>query len=175
MNVAWLTEPRRSTKYWTRARFALLDPRRESGLTLVELMLVVAIIGLLAAIAIPTYTDYQERIKQAQAISDIQILQTQIKIYALDSGSMPASLAAVGNGGKLDPWGRPYVYQELTSVHGKGKARKDRRLNPLNSDFDLYSLGKDGVSKPQLTSRESLDDIVRANDGAYVGRASDYS
>jgi len=138
-------------------------------------MLVVAIIGLLAAIAIPQYTDYQERIKQTQAIEDVGVLQAQIKLYALDTGSMPASLAAVGHGGKLDPWGRPYVYQELVSIHGKGKARKDRRLNPLNSDFDLYSLGKDGVSKPQLTNKESLDDIVRANDGAFVGLASDYS
>lgn len=157
------------------SRHALLDPRRESGLTLVELMLVVAIIGVLVGIAIPKYNEYQERVKQTQAIQDIQVIQTLIKLYALDSGSYPASLAAVGNGGKLDPWGRPYVYQELASVKGHGKARKDRKLNPLNSDFDLYSLGKDGDSKQQLTNKESLDDIVRANDGAYVGLASDYS
>lgn len=55
------------------------------------------------------------------------------------------------------------------------KARKDRKLNPLNSDFDLYSLGKDGLSKPQLTNRDSLDDIVRANDGAFVGLAANYT
>lgn len=57
---------------------------------------------------------------------------------------------------------------------GKGKARKDRKLNPLNSDFDLYSLGKDGASKTQLTNKVSLDDTVRANDGAFVGLAADY-
>lgn len=157
------------------SRHALLEHRRASGLTLVELMLVVAIIGVLMGIAIPKYSDYQERIKQTQAIQDIRVLQTLVKLYATDRGFLPASLANVGNGGKLDPWGRPYFYLDLTSVHGKGQARKDRKLNPLNSDFDLYSLGKDGLSKSQLTNKESLDDIVRANDGAYVGLASDYS
>jgi len=156
------------------SKYAMADPRRESGLTFVELMLVVAIIGVLVGIAIPQYNGYQERIKQTQAIQDIQVIQAAIRHFALDGGAFPASLAEVGSGGKLDPWGRPYVYQELASVKGKGKARKDRKLNPLNSDFDLYSLGKDGVSKTQLTNKESLDDIVRANDGAYIGLASDY-
>ncbi len=67
------------------------------------------------------------------------------------------------------------MYQELASAPGKGKARKDRKLNPLNSDFDLYSLGKNGVSKTQLTNKDSLDDVVRANDGAFVGLAADYT
>jgi general secretion pathway protein G len=155
-------------------RHVLLNPRRASGLTLVELMLVVAIIGVLAGIAIPKYNQYQERMKQTQAIQDITVLQAQIKQYALDSGSYPASLADVGGSGKLDPWGWAYVYQELVSAHGHGLARKDHKLNPLNSDFDLYSVGKDGVSKTQLTNKESLDDIVRARDGAFVGLASDF-
>lgn len=156
------------------SKHALLDRRRVSGLTLVELMLVVAIIGVLAAIAIPKYNDYQERIKQDQAIKDIAVLQTKIKLYALDNSSYPASLADVGSAGTLDPWGRPYAYQELASVKGHGKARKDHKLNPVNSDFDLYSVGKDGVSQTQLTNKASLDDIVRARDGAFIGLASDF-
>ena len=147
---------------------------RRAGLTLVELMLVLAIIGVLAGIAIPKYQDYRERVKQAQAIQDIQMMQLVVKSYADDRGRPPASLAAVGNAGKLDPWGRSYVYLDLTDPRARGKARKDRRLFPLNSDFDLYSRGKDGLSRTQLTSKESLDDIVRANDGAYVGLASKY-
>lgn len=155
--------------------FAVKAPCRSSGLTLIELLLVVALVGVLAGLALPKYQSYQERIKQTQAIQDITILQTLIRDYRLNSGSYPASLADVGNGGRLDPWGRPYVYQELMSVHGKGSARKDRKLNPLNSDFDLYSVGKDGDSKTQLTNKLSLDDIVRANDGAFVGLATDYT
>ncbi|MDP3700581.1 MAG: prepilin-type N-terminal cleavage/methylation domain-containing protein [Hylemonella sp.] len=150
-------------------------PRRVHGMTIIELMLVVAIIGVLAALALPRYQSYQERIKQTQAVQDITILQTLIQDFRLNSGAYPDSLADVGNAGRLDPWGRAYVYQELASLPGKGKARKDRKLNPLNSDFDLYSLGKDGDSKTQLTNKLSLDDIVRANDGAFVGLAANYT
>ena len=57
---------------------------------------------------------------------------------------------------------------------GKGKMRKDRFLVPINSDFDLYSMGKDGKSSPPLTASASRDDIIRANDGAYVGPAEGY-
>ncbi len=150
-------------------------PRRSSGLTVIELMLVVAMIGVLAAIALPKYQSYQERIRQTQAIQDIKVLQTLVQDFRLNSGAYPETLAEVGNAGRLDPWGHAYVYQELASAPGKGKARKDRKLNPLNSDFDLYSVGRDGASKTQLTNKQSLDDVVRANDGAFVGLAADYT
>ena len=146
-----------------------------AGWTLVELMLVVALVGVLAAIAMPMYANYRERINRSIAIQDIKIIQMLVTDYATSSGALPASLADVGNGGKLDPWGRAYQYVDLTSVQGHGKARKDHKLNPINSDFDLYSMGKDGVSKTQLTQKNSLDDIVRGRDGAFVGLASDFS
>lgn len=150
-------------------------PFRRTGLTLIELMLVLAILGVLTAIALPKYADYRERVRQTQAIQDIAVMQAQIKTYRLDAGAYPATLGDVGSGSKLDPWGRPYVYLDLTSIKGKGKSRKDHKLNPINSDFDLYSVGKDGVSKTQLTNKESLDDIVRASDGAYIGLAANFT
>ena len=52
--------------------------------------------------------------------------------------------------------------------------RKDKKLVPLNSDYDLYSMGPDGESKPPLTAKASKDDIVRANDGEFVGLAERY-
>jgi general secretion pathway protein G len=57
-------------------------------------------------------------------------------------------------------------------MKGNGQARKDRFLVPLNDDYDLYSMGKDGTSSPPLTAKVSQDDIIRANNGSYVGLAS---
>ena len=54
------------------------------------------------------------------------------------------------------------------------KPRKDRFLVPINSDYDLYSKGADGESVAPLTAAKSQDDIVRANDGEYLGLASRY-
>jgi general secretion pathway protein G len=55
-----------------------------------------------------------------------------------------------------------------------GQARKDRFLVPINSDFDLYSVGPDGDSTPPLNAKNSRDDIIRANDGLFVGPASNF-
>ena len=150
-------------------------PLRRTGLTIIELMLVMAIVGVLVAIALPKYNDYRERVKQTQAANDIAVLQLLIQNYHLNANAYPATLADVGNGDKLDPWGRPYVYLDLTTAKGKGSSRKDHKLNPINSDFDLYSVGKDGVSKTQLSNKESLDDVVRALDGAYIGLAANFT
>jgi general secretion pathway protein G len=55
-----------------------------------------------------------------------------------------------------------------------GQARKDRNLVPINSDFDLFSPGRDGKTTGPLTAKTSHDDIVRGSDGAFVGLARDY-
>ncbi len=52
--------------------------------------------------------------------------------------------------------------------------RKDRFLVPLNTGFDLYSMGPDGRSVAPLTAAASRDDVVWANDGAFIGPASDF-
>lgn len=158
-----------------RSKRQILSRVRKTGLTLIELMLALLVVGVLAAIAMPIYASYLERVHRSTAILDIKVIQVLISDYAGSGGSFPGSLADISNGGKLDPWGHVYQYVDLTTTSGHGSARKDHRLNPINSDFDLYSLGKDGVSKPQLTHRDSLDDIVRARDGAFVGLASDFS
>lgn len=55
-----------------------------------------------------------------------------------------------------------------------GQARKDRFLVPINSDYDLYSMGPDGKSTSALTAKISQDDIIRASDGLFIGRACDF-
>lgn len=73
----------------------------------------------------------------------------------------------------LDPWGSPYQYLKLL-LKSKGKVCKDHNLVPSNSDYDLYSLGKDKQSVSPLTAKASNDDIIRANNGDFVGLALGY-
>lgn len=54
------------------------------------------------------------------------------------------------------------------------KPRKDRFLHPINSDYDLYSMGADGESVEPLTAKKSWDDVIRASDGAFVGLAQNF-
>jgi general secretion pathway protein G len=56
----------------------------------------------------------------------------------------------------------------------KGKIRKDHNLHPLNSEFDLYSMGADGASVSPLTAKASRDDVIWGRDGSFVGLASDF-
>ncbi len=153
--------------------FAARRSNRWLGFTVLELMLGIAIVGILAVLAIGQYGNYQERVLVTQAIHDIATMQLNIRQMANNNGALPGSLAIAGHGDALDPWGRPYVYTDLTGP-GNGAARKDRRLNPLNSDFDLFSMGKDGVFKPQISHRDSLDDVIRASDGRFIDLAQKY-
>jgi general secretion pathway protein G len=151
----------------------LFSRQHASGLTLIETMLAIAVVAILAGMAISRYQDYRERIRVNQARTDIAVMSSKIRLYYLDAHAYPISLAEIGAPAN-DPWGRPYIYVDLTSVNGHGKARKDRKLNPLNSDYDLYSVGKDGLSKPQISNRESLDDVIRANDGQFIDLAANF-
>jgi len=148
--------------------------RRSAGFTLLELAIGLAIIAVLAGIALPAYSDYAERVRVAQAIADIRVLFVSIHKYEDDNHDVPPDLAAVGAAGKLDPWGKAYVYLKLGVPGTAGKARKNKNLVPINSQFDLYTKGKNGASQPPLTAKPSLDDVVLANDGSFVGLASDY-
>jgi general secretion pathway protein G len=137
-------------------------------------MVVIAILGTLASIAIPAYSSYLDKANIARATTEIRVLEKEILAYQAANETLPNSLADIGRNGMLDPWGRPYEYLNVTTATDKGKCRKDHFLNPLNSDFDLYSVGKDGKSASPLTSANSKDDILRANNGAFVGKAEDY-
>lgn len=146
--------------------------RSRSGFTLIEMLAAMAILGTLATIAIPRVQDAVNRAKVARAIGDISAIQSEITGYMSNGDSLPPSLATIGRAGMLDPWGRPYVYYPFPSNGGLGSARKDRFLVPLNSLYDLYSKGKDGQSASALTAAVSHDDVIRANDGGYIGLAS---
>jgi general secretion pathway protein G len=156
----------------TRTRHDIAGSR---GFTVIELMIVIGIFGVLVSLAVGKYSDYRERIRVNQAVTEIAALSVTISQYALDNNrTLPDTLADIRADGKLDPWGRPYRYFNLSSHKGNGYARKDKKLNPLNSDFDLYSMGKDGKSQSSLMAKTSRDDIVRARDGRFIGLAQDF-
>ncbi len=119
------------------------------GFTLIEVMIVVVILGILAAVVVPKILDRPDQAKVIAAKSDISVLLQQVKIYRLDNGFYPSTdqgLAALvtkptapplptnwKTGGYVerlpsDPWGHPYQY-----------------VNPgLHGEIDIYSLGADG-------------------------------
>ena len=146
------------------------------GLTIIELVMVLAIISTLAAIGIPLYADVTERARVIKAVSDIRILEGEIAVFEATYERLPTDLAEIGRDTLRDPWGTPYQYLNFATLdnNGKGKMRKDRFLVPLNSTYDLYANGKDGDTQPPLTAMVSHDDVVRANDGGFLGLASDY-
>ena len=155
-------------------RFIAKDGKEHgSGFTLVELVTVIAILGILSSIAVPAYSTYAEKARITACIAEIRMLEKDIIAYEGANGKLPNNLNNIGLGNILDPWGNPYQYLPVAGTP-PGQLRKDRFLVPLNSDFDLYSMGKDGRTQPPLTAHASHDDILRANDGGYVGLASEY-
>ena len=147
---------------------------RVRGLTLVELLVALALVGILVTMASTAWGGWRDRVMTKTAQEDIIAMSMAIDTFISDTGAPPDSLAGVGRQGMADPWGNAYVYTNLTTAAGKGKARKDHSLVPLNSDYDLYSKGPDGASVSPLTAKASRDDILRANNGRFIGPASLY-
>jgi general secretion pathway protein G len=149
------------------------QPGRQYGFTLLELVVALVALAVASSIAVPAFNGYVERSRVARAVGDIGTISLQLYRWQLNSLSFPATLAEAGIVPGNDPWGRPYEYLRVAGAN-RGQLRKDRNLVPINTDFDLYSMGRDGQSVGPLTARRSLDDVVRANNGAYIGIAENY-
>lgn len=140
------------------------------GYTLIELLVVMSLIGILASIAIPTYEGLRGQAQVANAVGEISALQQEITEFRILNNRLPTSLAEIDRAGELDPWGRTYVYLN----HGgaaESEKRKDQFLVNVNGDFDLYSLGPDGATAVPFSASAAGDDVVRANDGGFIGLA----
>ena len=137
------------------------------GLTLIELSIAIAVIGVLACVAVPSYLSYRNNAKIFTAIDEMKLIEFDITNYVYEYKEYPDSLSDIGKDNLIDPWGNPYCYLRLdggTATGVNGKRRRDKNANSVNSDYDLYSMGKDGKTTAQFTGKKARDDIVRAND-----------
>lgn len=141
----------------------------QAGFTLVELLVVVAVLGVLATLGIPSYYKYVKVAKIGSAVAEIRLIEKGIIAYQLEKGTLPPSLEAAGFGETFDPWGNRYQYSLTPTYIDSGGF-------PLNDDYDLYSLGGDKSSSRTITPLEtdSSDDIVRSGINAFVGLSSTY-
>ena len=140
------------------------------GFTLIELIMVSAVLAVLAAIAIPMWPRYKNMARASRAMSEIRTLEVAIAGYYADRGVQPPSLADAGYGTLLDPWGNPYQYRQA----GGFRTFAATPVSPLS--YDLWSNGANGASDPSgsIVTDVSADDIIRGRDGGFVGLASNY-
>ena len=126
------------------------NPLREEGFTLIEIMVVIFIIALLAALVVPKIVGRTEEAKRTAALTQIREFENALSLYHLDNGSYPTTEQGLGAlvkkptlppepnsykpGGYIskipkDPWGHPYIYLS-PGTHG---------------EFDIMSYGADGA------------------------------
>ena len=174
--------------------------RYSAAYTLLELLVTFAILATLAGLAVVNVLPLFAESKRSTAVQDIKSIERAIALYQIDHGHLPARLEDAMDPVPTDPWGQPYQYLRIADggpadgpgksgggkgkgkgkgddqgqggCGGKGKFRKDRFLVPINSDYDLYSMGPDGASRAPLTAAASRDDIIRGNNGSFIGPAS---
>ncbi|MFT3905100.1 MAG: type II secretion system major pseudopilin GspG [Steroidobacteraceae bacterium] len=133
--------------------------RYSAGFTLIEIMVVVIIIGLLAAVVVPQFLNRVDDARVAKAKQDIQAIETALTMYKLDNFTYPTAEQGLQalvtkpedstiknwrTGGYLkrlnkDPWGNDYQYA-VPGTH--------------SSDYDLYSQGADGQQGGEGTAAD---------------------
>ena len=124
----------------TRCRMGCRAGRRagQGGFTLIEIMVVVVILGILAALVVPAIMERPDHARKVRAKQDVRAIVSALNMYRLDHFDYPGTLDELAVGGNKylervpsDPWGRPYNY----SYPGH---RSDAK-------FDVYSYGVDGA------------------------------
>ncbi len=147
------------------------------GYTLLELLVTLVISSILFIGATSMFRNYSScklGYKGSSALADVGAIFLRADAYSLNNGRNPISLDEIGLGDLVDPWGNSYVYLDFAGIDGNGQKRKHKNSIPVNSYFDLYSMGADGKTATPFTAAPGEDDIVIAGNGSYLGLACDY-
>jgi prepilin-type N-terminal cleavage/methylation domain-containing protein len=148
-----------------------------SGFTMIELLMVMGIVGVLATMAYSTLGEIRDKTRNARCVSELRNIEKDIFSFASEKGSFPTSLAEIKRANEKDPWGNDYVYALAAEPVGPlnvGPLNRSSTGQTINSDFDLYSAGNNGLSTQSIIDPESTDDIIRANEGSFCDMAKRY-
>lgn len=155
--------------------FSKYQPK-DNGFTMVELILSVVVVTLVLTMMVPAALNLLDKVKKQNTRNDLVDIQEKIDAFHRYNDRYPDNLSEVyPEGVPQDPWGSPYQYLNIADVKNtRGKQRKFKGRNSINSDYDLYSMGPDGESVPPLTGESSRDDIIRGYNGRFIGNALDF-
>ena len=118
--------------------------RRQRGFTLIELLIVVAIMGIISAIAVPTLINAIQRGRQKQTMADVRTIGTAVMAYGTDFGNFPRVSLNSGSASDLIPYVTPTFVQTLPATDGWG------RVIVVDNDasgqsFTVFSRGRSGI------------------------------
>lgn len=148
----------------------------KQGFTLVEILVVCAVIGILASIALPAFSDLKDKANISRSVAEIRGLEKDIYAYSTDAAKYPDSLVDINRNNQRDPWGNLYIYYKIPDAAHTGAYKEWGGTGFINDDFDLYSWGADGVTAHEITvgHNDSSDDIIRGRNGGVVELGSEW-
>lgn len=148
----------------------------QHGFTLVEFSIAILVAALIIGTATPAYMYLVNKARTNKTIDEISSMQRDIDRFERKGNRFPDSLLEIYTEQPMDPWGNFYQYLNIKNASNPNaiNPRTDKNFKKLNIDYDLFSTGADSLTLSPIAASESLDDLVRGDNGDYVGLARDF-